>query len=291
MTLIEHLKTKSTHVCRCWALVRQDGTTLGFTDHDRALSFDGINFQPQSGMTAHALASSTGLSLNNTEAIGALTSDAITEADIAAGRYDGAAVTLWQARWDDVSARKVQFRGTLGEITRANGAFTAELLGLTEALNKPLGRSYLKTCSSVLGDARCGVDTSNPAFRLDHTVAAGSDGDHLILSQASGFADGWFSGGLLTVQSGEAAGLKASIRTDVLDGEDRTITLWAPLPVPLASGDAVRLIAGCDKRAATCREKFNNFKNFQGFPDIPGDDWIVSVPRSNQPNTGGSLTR
>ena len=30
-------------VCRAWALVRADGLTLGFTDHDRTLTFDGTD--------------------------------------------------------------------------------------------------------------------------------------------------------------------------------------------------------------------------------------------------------
>jgi hypothetical protein len=31
-------------LCRCWSLTRRDGLVLGFTDHDRALAFDGIGF-------------------------------------------------------------------------------------------------------------------------------------------------------------------------------------------------------------------------------------------------------
>ena len=127
MDLHAHLKTGSTHVCRCWAVIRRDGVNLGFTAHDRPLEFDGITFATKSGLTARALVSATGLSVNNTEAVGALSSDKITEADIAAGRFDGAQVTLWHVRWDDVSARAVQFRGSFGEITRTDGGFQAEL--------------------------------------------------------------------------------------------------------------------------------------------------------------------
>ncbi|MDO7631675.1 MAG: phage BR0599 family protein, partial [Loktanella sp.] len=47
----------------------------------------------------------------------------------------------------------------------------------------------------------------------------------------------------------------------------------------------------CDKRAENCRVKFDNLVNFQGFPDIPGEDWLMSVPRSDDDETGGSLVR
>jgi uncharacterized phage protein (TIGR02218 family) len=46
----------------------------------------------------------------------------------------------------------------------------------------------------------------------------------------------------------------------------------------LAPGDLVRLSAGCDLRAVTCREKFGNFRNFRGFPHVPSEDWITAMP-------------
>jgi len=69
--LQEHLQEKLTSVARCWALTRRDGRVFGFTDHDRELSFDGIVFRADSGMTARVLEQVTGLAVDNTEAIGA----------------------------------------------------------------------------------------------------------------------------------------------------------------------------------------------------------------------------
>ncbi len=73
----------------------------------------------------------------------------MTEVDIAAGRFDGAEVTAWLVDWTDVTARKVLFRGSLGEITRSGGAFSAELRGLMEWLNWPRG-------AGVSGPVSCG---------------------------------------------------------------------------------------------------------------------------------------
>jgi uncharacterized phage protein (TIGR02218 family) len=75
-------------------------------------------------------------------------------------------------RWDDVTARQVRFRGTLGEMTRRGGAFEVELRGLSEALNMPLGRAYLRTCSAVLGDRACRADLDDPAFHHVGKVGA-----------------------------------------------------------------------------------------------------------------------
>lgn len=289
--LLAHLQTGATHVCTCWSVTRQDGIVMGFTDHDRPLTFEGTTFAPESGLSARALASSTGLSVDNSEAVGVLSADAITEADILAGRYDGANVLTWTVCWDDVAVRQLRFRGTLGEITRSAGGFQAELLGLTEALNQPQGRAYLKSCSAVLGDGQCRFAVGQPAYQLNHVVDADSSPQSFSLAGIEGFHAGWFEHGLLEVRSGAANGLQGLIKSDVGTGTARRVTLWAPISAPIAVGDAIRLTAGCDKRAETCRQKFDNFINFQGFPDIPGDDWLVSVPRSDQPSSGGSLSR
>jgi len=60
---------------------------------------------------------------------------------------------------------------------------------------------------------------------------------------------------------------------------------------PVIAVDPVegQLVAGCDKRMETCRLKFNNFLNFQGFPDLPNEDWMMAVPKSTSANSGGSL--
>lgn len=46
--------------------------------------------------------------------------------------------------------------------------------------------------------------------------------------------------------------------------------------------------AVCDKRWSTCVGMFANGGNFQGFPDIPGDDFLTAVPVEGGRNDGGS---
>ena len=45
---------------------------------------------------------------------------------------------------------------------------------------------------------------------------------------------------------------------------------------------------GCDKRFSTCVGLFGNGLNFQGFPDVPGDDFLTAVPVEGGRNDGGS---
>ena len=104
-----------------------------------------------------------------------------------------------------------------------------------------------------------------------------------------GFESGWFLRGRLEVTSGPATGLWGMIKRDAYEGADRVLELWEPIRGKVSQGDTIQLIAGCDKRMETCRLKFNNLLNFQGFPDIPGEDWLTSVPKKSGANTGGSL--
>ncbi|RKF12970.1 DUF2163 domain-containing protein [Roseovarius spongiae] len=286
--LAAHLRTGTTTTCRCWALARVDGVVMGFTDHDGPLEFDGITFRADTGLSALALQQGTGLAVDNTEALGALSDAAIREDDIEAGRYDGAEIRAWLVNWRDVSQRHLQFRGTIGELRRKNGAFEAELRGLTEALNQPLGRVYQKPCSAVLGDSACGFDMSKPGYTSERPVEEVEDRQAFRFAAFGGFDDGWFQHGRLRVLSGAAEGLGGVVKRDrEIDGV-RRIDLWQPLRAPIAPGDVVRLEAGCDKRVATCRLKFQNLVNYQGFPDIPGDDWSISDPAKAGNLDGGS---
>jgi uncharacterized phage protein (TIGR02218 family) len=284
-----HLATGVTTLARCWALTRRDGVKLGFTDHDRDLGFGGFTFRADTGLSARAIEATTGLAIDNTEALGALSDSAVTEADIRAGRYDGALVEAWLVNWADPAQRLKQFTGTLGEVTRGAGAFRAELIGLAEALNRPQGLVYQTPCSAVLGDARCRFDFAPPGYVTERALEIVEDGKRFRFADFTGFDDRWFERGRLKVLSGGASGLSGSVKNDRLSDAGRVIELWEALRAPLAPGDMLRIEAGCDKRAETCRLKFDNFLNFRGFPDIPGEDWLMSHPEASGANDGGAL--
>lgn len=291
-SLKTHLASGATSVARAWAVTRTDGTVLGFTDHDLPLNFEGIAFAPQSGMTARAISQTTGLSVDNTEAFGALSSDAISEEDILAGRFDGAEVRAWLVNWAAPEERALVFRGHMGEITRGDGAFTAELRGLSEKLGAEKGRIFHPRCSAILGDGHCRFNLDRSGYAAQLEVERISEAKVFHFAQVAGFADRWFEKGRLRVLTGKAKGLVGQIKNDRVQGQGaRTIELWQGLAAGVAPGDRVRIEAGCDRREDTCRLKFNNYLNFRGFPHIPGDDWLMSYPVSSGTNDGGSLFR
>ena len=167
-----HLDEGTTTLAWCWRITRADGVTFGFTDHDRTLSFDETDFEPESGLTASEVRSGSDLSVDAQDAEGVLTSDRITETDILDGRWDNAEVEVWRVNWADPSQRVLMRRGAIGQIRRGRLAFVAEVRSLAHVLGQTIGRTFQATCDAALGDARCGAKPVD--FNVRRCATAGT---------------------------------------------------------------------------------------------------------------------
>ncbi|MBO6759203.1 MAG: DUF2163 domain-containing protein [Roseibium sp.] len=282
-----HIAQGATTLCWCWRVTRKDSVRMGFTDHDRALVFDGVSFEPLSGFSGTEIESSLGLAVDNLDVEGALSSDAITEGDIAAGLYDDAEIVLFRVNWQDVSQREILKRGSIGEVSRGELAFQAEFRSLAHRLQQTVGRTYQFGCDAVLGDARCGVNLEDPAFK--GTGAATSVSERVVqVSGLDGFADDHFSQGRLTWQTGENEGQTVKVKAHQNDGAMVEITLWQRPVNPIAAGDTFTVLAGCPHTFEACQAKFDNAVNFRGFPHIPGNDFVLGYARQNEEDNDGS---
>jgi uncharacterized phage protein (TIGR02218 family) len=276
-----------TTLARCWKLTRRDGVVMGFTDHDRDLVLFGVTCRAGTGFTSSEATSRFDLSVDGAEISGALADESLTDADLAAGRYDAAEVETWLVDWSDPSLKVLTARGTLGEVRREGQAFTAELRGLADLLSQESGRLYTAKCGADLGDARCTVDLTAPALRGSGAVTALQGTSIFVASGLDGFADGWFSAGRLLWSGGANAGLAIEIKEHRLVAGHARLTLWQAMAEPLAAGDTFAVTAGCDKTFATCRARFANTDNFRGFPQIPGNDFLLSSPAQGAPGNDG----
>jgi hypothetical protein len=208
--LVGRIESGAAALCHVWVVGRADGLELGFTDHDRDLTLDGVTCRAASGWVAGAANSAVGLSAGAASAAGGLDDDGITDSDVEAGLFDGAAVALWRVDWARPDLRVRLWTATLTRIRREGGGFTAELEGPLAKLERVVGRTYARGCDAILGDERCRVSLEA------------------------------FPG------------------------------------------------AECDKRWRTCIGTFDNAINFQGFPDIPGDDFLTAAPVEGGRNDGRS---
>jgi uncharacterized phage protein (TIGR02218 family) len=254
-----------------------------------SIEFQDHQFEAATGMDAQALQTTNGLAVNNSAAIGALSAVGLTEEDIAAGKYDGAEVFHWIVNWQDVTQSNLLFRGFLGEVKRSGAAFEVELRGLTERLNQPVGRNYARTCSHILGDARCGVDVSDPIFASSAVVSKVTSETQIEVSGIGSFEEGWFSSGVITWTSGDNAGEISVVNIDQENNGSNLMSIWEATNGAISVGDTFDIHAGCNRSGKACAAKFNNLINFGGFPYLPGEDWSVAYPVKTNNLDGQSL--
>jgi uncharacterized phage protein (TIGR02218 family) len=286
--LAAHVAGGVTTLCHCWRVARKDGAILGFTDHDRDLVIDSVTYKAATGFTATAIEDQLGLAVSNLDVDGALSSAAITEDDLNAGLYDDAAVTIMRVNWQDVSQRVILRSGFLGQVTRGEASFSAELRGLAAKLDQSAGRVFQRTCAWELGDARCQIDLGAAAHHGSGTVESVISNFEFTASGIDSFASGVFSRGKIAWTSGDNAGLQVEVKT-YSQGTPSRLSLFLPMPRPMQADDAFTITAGCDKSLATCRDRFSNVVNFGGFPHMPGNDFALSFAKQGDNNSGGSL--
>ena len=265
-----HWESSVRTIATCWRLELKDGTVMGFTEHDEPIVYDGVTYDP-AGFTPTTFESSSDMSVDGMDIQGFIDSEAITEADIAAGRYDRADVYCFKINWSDPSQGILKLpRGWIGEINRSDKLFVAEVRSLTQALQQKIGREYVGTCWANLGDSDCKVDLS--AITVTGTVDSVSSLYQFTDTSRAEAAD-WFRYGLLTFTSGNNAGRSMEVK----DFDGSTFTLFEAMPEAIAAGDAYEVYPGCDKSLSTCRDKFNNVVNNRSFPYIPGADKMNQI--------------
>jgi len=281
-----HLDSGATTLCWCWKIVRRDGASLGFTDHDVPVPFGGLTYEAIAGFTASEVQSTLGLAVDNLTVMGALSSEALNENDLAAGLYDNAAIEIWRVNWSSPAQRVLMRKGSLGEVRRGKTGFTAEVRGLAHLLGQPVGRAYGHGCDADLGDGRCKLVLAD--YTAAGTIASVLDARRFAVSGLGAFAGGWFTDGKLAFTGGANQGRAMEVKRHAVSGANVTVELWQAMSEPVAAGDAFAISAGCDKQFATCKARFANQANFRGFPYMPGNDTVLSYPASSTPLDGGS---
>ncbi|MEQ7154801.1 baseplate hub protein [Brevundimonas aurifodinae] len=156
--LATRIESGAATLCHVWIATRADGARMGFSDHDRALTIDGVVCRAETGWTQGAAETATGLTAGSLAIGGALDAGGVNEAALVAGAWDGASVETWRVDWRRPDLRVRLGSGRLGRVRREGEGFTADLDGPLAALDRVVGRTYGRLCDAVLGDARCGVE-------------------------------------------------------------------------------------------------------------------------------------
>ena len=263
-----------------WRITRADGVVLGFTDCDAPLAFDGVVHSP-AALTGPVQAASAGLDADEARVLGAFDDARVTQSDLEAGAFDGAALEIWRVDWTDPRTRIRIYRGALGAVRRTRTGFEIEVRDAKSLLARPVGRIYARGCDAAFGDARCGADRAR--FTAAARVVSIAEGRTARVSGLDAFADGWFSGGVLRWGASGRARILAHRREGAWAGLDLDADALGGMP---SSGVDVRVEAGCDKSFSACRGKFGNAINFRGFPHMIGTDGLIRGPSDGEAQDG-----
>lgn len=254
-------------IALCWRIERGDGVAIGLTTHDRDLTIDGLAHRAAPGMTPSAIERSAGLEADTMDVGGALSSAAIGEADLLAGRWDGARVRLFAVDWESGATIADLGEGRIGAVELGEDGFTAELAGASAALAQPVVEETSAECRAELGDRRCRVALGGRRrFALVTGVV-----ERVVTLDAREPVPGAYAGGRLRWFGGANGGLEQAV--DASTGAQ--VTLRGPPAFAVVPGALVEVIEGCDKSLATCAGRFGNAANFRGEPHLPGIDLLT----------------
>lgn len=279
VALAAHLAGRTTTLAWCWRIVRVDGTEFFFTAHDADLVVDGDTYEAAVGFNASAIAADGSLSVSNSEVTGIFDSTALDADAMRSGLFDFAEVYSFAVNWADLSQGKMKMqRAHLGEVRYTpSDIFITELRGMTQRLVQRTNNIYRPTCSRDLGDTKCQVNLA--LFTNGGTVASVADQSNFAFNVTdSRAADGWYSYGVVKWVTGNNAGRNMEVKNFVMS--NFSVELAWPMPREIQIGDTFTIVAGCDKKFSTCRDKFNNVNNFRGWPHIPGINGLAATPRA-----------
>lgn len=254
-------------------ITRKDGAVYAYTSHDEPATISGTTYLA-SGLIDSAFESGDSLAVDNLALTTLDDGSIFTRSDVIGGLWQNAAVYFFRYNWANLAdGIEPLTAGTIGEVQLMQGQVRAEVRGLQQYLQQPVGIVSSKTCRARLGDAACGVNIAT--FTHSGTVTGVTSQQVFTASGLTQAAD-YFGDGLVTWLTGANAGLKQKVKTHATGG---VFTLALPMPAAITVGDTFTAIAGCHKRLIEdCKTKFNNVLNFQGEPHRPGIDELTAEP-------------
>ena len=269
-----HIAQEVTTLAMLFKITRTDGEVFAFTSHDKSLTFESVTYSPLNAFSYSSVQTTSGMSVDNLDAVALIDADSVTEADLRAGLFRYAAIQIQMVNWEDLTQGAIWVRsGNLGEVTvNRSGTWGAELRGVMQPIQQTTGRIYSRRCDADLGDSRCSFDLSSRT-QTGVVSAVASRSSFTV----NGITDDTFDNGLVTWTSGLNDGVSMEVKRWTGSPAD-TVELFDAMYFNVQVGDTFTISPGCDKTLSTCRDNFNNVVNFRGFPFIPGRDAVLSYP-------------
>ncbi len=104
--------------------------------------------------------------------------------------------------------------------------------------------------------------SASAGFSGSGTVVSAEGSDRLVVAGLDGFADDWFAHRRADLDERRSGGRTERVTSFRHTTAGTVVALWREGRLEAAAGDAFDIVAGCDKRFATCKAKFANPAQF-----------------------------
>lgn len=251
----------------------QDGGVTGYTDGDRAITFDGVIYNP---ITVEVPATKASGTLDKSRLEFAISKD--TPIAELYRVYPPSYVTtlrIFQGHKDDpnLDFKTVWAGRVLGvRFEKQRAIFTAEPVS-SASLRVGLRRPMSIGCPHVLYGPHCQADRN--AATSEHVLGVGSVGSTTVV-----MPDGWattemmpnYLGGLLTWCADRGETVRTILGVMVDSNSTGAILALNGPTTDLEEGMTVRAVLGCNHQMDHCLDLHDNIHNYGGCPFIPQDN-------------------
>lgn len=169
-------------------------------------------------------------------------------------------------REQDPLEADIIFIGQIKDVSFKGVQANIKCVGFEHFLKKTVPSwRYQLTCNHQVFDTKCSLAAAT--YKITETITLDATGTILTGTAFGTKADGFFVGGEVKFGA-ESRTIVAHVGT--------AITIMYKM-IELESTDSVDVYPGCDGRAETCRDKYDNILNFLGFPFIPTENPATRV--------------
>ncbi len=258
----------------CLRIVPVTGASIYLTDHPHDLTMSGHTYLSTLGYEFTGYSATAGFAPGSLDLQGISGVAGISRAQIAAGLFDGAVVSVFATSWSaPIEDEEPIVRGLFGKARLEDDRYVIDGLSLIDALNTARNDQFTAQCPKVFlsqGFGGCLV----PAAPNTVTGSLTSVSDAALFTDtARGESSDTFAAGTIRFTSGPNAGLKALEILSFASGG--VIATFEPFYYLPQVGDSYTMVRGCRKRQQDCELRqglsgpYNNIVNFGGFPWVP----------------------
>lgn len=258
-------------------LVRNDGTTYGFTSHSENVTISSVTYTAAYGFQASAIKIEAGLAVGNLELFAPDDDSVFTTKDVMNDMWRNAQFTLSRYNYKSpADGVDVRLFGYVGEVRKGRGVIRVELLDLRQLMQQTVSIARSKNCRARLGDDLCGVNlaSGSPTTYTVTGTLTGVTSNQVFRDSSRTEPLARFDAGQITFNTGNNTNVSRLVKTYAADG---TFTVGVPLFGTVQVGDTYTAIWGCRKRIDDCKD-FNNVRRFQGEPHGAGLDSLTRKP-------------